>query len=79
MKNLVCKFFKKLLEPYLYWICFYERKKKSPWGEYSHGAIGIFEYIGEENLSSLEIRGIAEKHKIDLLEILSLRRQRMWW
>lgn len=73
------EFFSELLEPYLYWICFYEKNEKAPWGEYSHGKLGILEFIAEENLNPLETRKILKDHNISEAEILSTSRQSQCW
>jgi hypothetical protein len=69
------EFFINLLEPYLYWICYYEKYNQAPWGEYSHGSLGIFEFIAEENLDFRKIYKILKMNNISLRKILSLYRQ----
>lgn len=69
------EFFTNLLEPYLYWICYYEKYKKAPWGEYSHGSLGIFEFIAEEDLNFRKIYRILKTNNISLRKVLSLYRQ----
>lgn len=69
------EFFINLLEPYLYWISFYEKYKKLAWEEYSHGILGILEYIQEEHLDLKDIDNILKDNNISLREIISLNRQ----
>lgn len=69
------EFFINLLEPYLYWICYYEKYNQAPWGEYSHGSLGIFEFFAEENLDFRKIYKILKMNNISLRKILSLYRQ----
>lgn len=69
------EFFTNLLEPYLYWICYYEKYKQKPWGEYSHGFLGILEFIADENLNFREMYNILVKSKIPVRKILMYYRQ----
>lgn len=70
------EFFEKLLEPYLYWISFYAKHNKSPWGEYSHGELGILEFIAEENLDFRSMYKIIKNNKeTKLREIVNMCRQ----
>ena len=69
------EFFINLLESYLYWICYYEKYKQAPWGEYSHGSLGIFEFIAEENLDFKKVYNILKKNNIPLRKLISIYRQ----
>jgi len=69
------EFFKNLLEPYLYWLSFYEKFQSPPWGEYSHGTLGVLEYIGENDLSIKEIFKIIRENNMDIRKILATYRQ----
>lgn len=69
------EFFTNLLEPYLYWICYYEKYKQAPWGEYSHGSLGIFEFIAEEDLDLRKIYKILKTNNISLRKLISIYRQ----
>jgi len=69
-------FFKNLVEPFLYWISYYERYGKAPWNEYSHGILGIYEYIGEDNaLTFRRMYKILKEEKQSLRKILQTYRQ----
>lgn len=69
-------YFKNLVEPFLYWISYYERYGKAPWSEYSHGLLGIYEYIGEDNrLIFRTIYKILKNEKQSLRKILKTYRQ----
>lgn len=68
-------FFEKLLEPYLYWVSFYERYRRPPWGEYSHGMLGLLEYIGETDIDFRGIYKILKEQNKPLRKMLSIYRQ----
>lgn len=70
------EFFVNLLEPYLYWISYYSKYKKAPWGEYSHGALGILEYISEETLTFRQMYRILKNNNISLRKMVTFYRQR---
>lgn len=44
-------FFEELLEPYLYWVTFYQKYKKPPWEGYAHFDLGYLELYAENNIS----------------------------
>jgi len=69
-------FFKNLVEPFLYWISYYQRYGKAPWSEYSHGILGIYEYIGEDDSLKFKMMyKILKDEKQSLRKILKLYRQ----
>jgi hypothetical protein len=43
-------FFEQLLEPYLYWISYFNKYKRKPWGEYAHSNLGYLEMYAEEEI-----------------------------
>ncbi len=43
-------FVQELLIPFFYSHSFYEKYKERPWGEHSHGALGILEYYTDQNV-----------------------------
>lgn len=43
-------FVENLAIPYLYSLSYFERFGRLPWGEYSHGAMGLLEYYDRKNL-----------------------------
>lgn len=59
-------FFENLLIPYLFWISYYYKYGEKPWGEYSHGIYGIFEYIYEVKPNLEKIQSILKSYKLDL-------------
>jgi hypothetical protein len=50
-----------LVVPYLYGLAFFDRNGRWPWGEYSHGTLGILEFVGDHGIEpSVEaIRSLA--------------------
>jgi len=70
------EYFKNLVEPFLYWVCYYEKYNKAPWNEYAHGYLGIIEYIGDNNLSFSEMYKLLKKEQVSLRKILHIYRQR---
>lgn len=70
------EYFKNLVEPFLYWVCYYEKYNKAPWSEYAHGYLGIIEYIGDNDISFRKMYKLLKKEQISLREILNIYRQR---
>ena len=69
-------YFKNLVEPFLYWISYYERYGKAPWSEYSHGLLGIYEYIGEDDFLTFRMMyKILREEKQSLRKNLKIYRQ----
>ena len=69
-------YFKNLVEPFLYWISYYERYGKAPWSEYSHGLLGIYEYIGEDDsLTFRMMYKVLKEEKQSLRKIFKIYRQ----
>ena len=52
-------FVENLVVPYLYALSHYDRFRKWPWGEYSHGALGILEFYAE-NTQTQTVESITE-------------------
>ncbi|WP_159070909.1 hypothetical protein [Campylobacter concisus] len=70
------EFFTNLLEPYLYWVSFYNKYGKAPWGEYSHGVLGLLEFIAEENLDFRSMYKIIKYNReINFRDIIDICRQ----
>lgn len=70
------EFFKNLVEPFLYWISYYERFNEAPWADYAHGYLGIIEYIGEnEDIVFEEVFNILKSENVSLRKILRVYRQ----
>ena len=59
-------FFENLLIPYLFWISYYYKYGEKPWGEYSHGIYGVFEYICEVKPNLEKIQSVLESYQFDL-------------
>lgn len=58
------RFIEELVVPYFYAFSFFEKNGHWPWGDYSHGLLGYFEYY-------LDVRDISKKETVrDFLEIL---------
>lgn len=55
-KFTIKEFFENCLDPYLYWITYYDKYAKPPWKEYAHGSLGYIELYAENRLSFVEIR-----------------------
>lgn len=69
-------FFINLLEPYLYWVSFYNKYGRAPWGEYSHGVLGLLEFIAEENLNFRSMYKIIKYNgEINFRDIVGICRQ----
>ena len=49
-------FFEKILEPYLYWISFYQKYKKPPWEGYAHFELGHLELYIENGISINDLK-----------------------
>lgn len=49
------EFFDNCIEPYFYWVMYYEKFNKPPWEEYAHGELGFFEMYAENDLSYEEL------------------------
>jgi len=47
----IVEFFENCLEPYLYWVTYYEKYGMAPWKEYAHGSLGFMELYAEGKLS----------------------------
>ncbi|PIZ44974.1 hypothetical protein COY31_01340 [Candidatus Wolfebacteria bacterium CG_4_10_14_0_2_um_filter_39_18] len=60
--NLVV-FTENLVVPYLYGLSYFEKFGKWPWGEYSHGGLGVLEYHAEDPTEITE-QGIRENTKL---------------
>ena len=45
------EYFENCIEPYLYWVSFYEKFGKAPWEEYAHGNLGYFELFDEGHIT----------------------------
>ena len=45
------EFFENCIEPYFYWVMYYEKYNKMPWNEYAHRELGFFELYSENELS----------------------------
>jgi len=58
------EFLENCLEPYFYWISYYEKFRKPPWKDYAHGNLGLLEQYAECRLSFVELQ-----HKIPLKEL----------
>lgn len=41
------RYLEELAVPYLYGLTFFEKHGRWPWGDYSHGSLGLFEYYAE--------------------------------
>lgn len=63
----ITDFIEKLVVPYLFGLCTFEKTGKWPWGEYSHGCIGLLEYYAAhaDQASKDDILWIAEDFKLD--------------
>lgn len=65
------EFFKNILEPYLYWISFYEKKGYPPWECYAHGNLGYLELYAEGKIDLKELQ-----IKIDKNELLNYKKNK---
>lgn len=52
----IIEFFENCLEPYLFWISYYEKFGKPPWKEYAHGSLGYLELYAEDRLTFSKIQ-----------------------
>lgn len=60
----LCRFIEELVVPYFYAFSFFEKNRYWPWGDYSHGLMGYFEYY-------LDVRDIPSRETVgDFLEIV---------
>lgn len=62
----IVEFFENCLEPYFFWISYYEKFQKPPWSDYSHGNLGIVELYSENRLDMTSFQkriGIKELSK----------------
>jgi len=55
-KFTMVEFFENCLEPYLYWVSYYEKFAKPPWKEYAHGSLGFMELYADNRLTFREVR-----------------------
>lgn len=64
--NLV-DFIRELVIPYLYGLSYFDKHKKWPWGEYSHGGLGLLEFYAEDPtpLTKEDIEQVAEVFRAD--------------
>lgn len=64
--NLV-DFIRDLVIPYLYALSHFDKYKKWPWGEYSHGGLGLLEFYAEDPtpLRKEDIEQVAEVFRAD--------------
>jgi hypothetical protein len=63
-------FLENLVLPYLYGLSYYDAHGRWPWGEYSHGALGLLEFYAEEEAEQTR-EGIEEW-------ALLIRRDKNW-
>lgn len=63
-------FVEELAVPYLYGLVHYEHNRVWPWGDYSHGSMGLLEFYAEDTTPQ-----IAE----DIMEIFSTIRKELNW
>ncbi len=49
-------FFEDILEPYLYWVTYYQQHKMQPWDGYAHGEFGYLELYAENEISIDELK-----------------------
>ena len=49
-------FFEDILEPYLYWVTYYQQYKTQPWDGYAHGEFGYLELYAENEISIDELK-----------------------
>jgi hypothetical protein len=45
------EFFENCIQNFLYWISYYEKKERAPWGEYAHGELGYLELLAENKIT----------------------------
>jgi hypothetical protein len=45
------EFFENCIEPYFYWIMYYEKYGYKPWGEYAHGELAFFEMYADGDIT----------------------------
>lgn len=63
-------FFEQVLEPYLYWVSFYEKFTFPPWDEYAHGKWGYLELYGENKISLNDIEPYFKLNELGVLKKL---------
>lgn len=49
-------FFEDILEPYLYWVTYYQKHGAQPWEGYAHGKFGYLELYAENEISIDELK-----------------------
>lgn len=63
-KFTIKEFFENCLEPYFFWVSYYEKFGKPPWKDYAHGGLGFIEMYAEDRLTFREVQ-----QKMSLREI----------
>ena len=62
-------FFENVLEPYLYWVSYYEKFKNPPWDGYAHYELGHLELYAENGISIDDL-----KNRIPLKKLLEYKK-----
>ncbi|MDD5530227.1 MAG: SEC-C metal-binding domain-containing protein [bacterium] len=65
----IIDFIHSLVIPFFYGLSYYEKKGKWPWGTYSHGDLGIFEFYAENRKPNSMDGDLIVNCKKDLKEI----------
>ncbi len=67
------EFFEKCLEPFLFWLSYYDEVGMPPWGEYAHGILAYLEFYAEGNMGLNEL--IEKLTKKEIISALLCNRQ----
>lgn len=63
-------FIEQLVVPYFYGLVFYGRHRKWPWGDYSHGSLGVLEFYADSTMP--------ETYESICLIVPAIRKEKNW-